>query len=410
MSLRLYNTLTQRLDEFAPAAPPDVSMYICGATVYAPAHIGHGRSYIVFDVLRRVLEFLGYRVRHVQNFTDVAEEIVLRARETGDDPAALADRLITAFLSDMDRLHVLRAQMYPRVSESVTGIVRSVEHLVNTGYAYAANGSVYFDAQRAGGFGALSHQDLSAMVAGGMGGVGARRHLLDFALWKTAKPTELAWESPWGRGRPGWHIECTVMSGALLPRPLDIHGGGVDLIYPHHESEMLIARAETGVDLARFYVHNALVTHRLEKMSKSRANYVTLTEVFEEYDPSVVRYALLAYHYRAAMECCDEGFDDATHAVASLTRSAAALAGDASPRERVRATDGAPSAPRMAVRAAIEDDLDTPRALDLISGLAADAAASSDSAMRRDVATALQDAAWLLGLPFLDPHTAARLV
>jgi cysteinyl-tRNA synthetase len=398
-ALRLFNTRSGEIEAFVPVAPPEIAMYVCGATVYAPAHIGHGRSYVVFDVLRRHLEHQGYAVRHVQNFTDVAEEISIRAREAGRDPMEFAEGFIQDFLREMDRLGVKRADAYPRVSEYIPAIIESIGRLVERGYAYSADDGMYFDAQRAGGFGDLSHQKLEDMIAGGVGGTGARKHLLDFALWKRAKPTELAWDSPWGPGRPGWHIECTVMSGKLLPRPLDIHGGGIDLIYPHHESEILTARAETGIELSRFYVHNALVTHRLQKMSKSRANFVTLAEVFEEYPPEAVRYALLTHHYRAPMECCDEGFDDAVSAVETLARAAKRVAGGG-----VRdSNDSDMASPRAAFWAAMNDDLDTPRALAVVMGAAADVGGKAPlgDVARRETALLFHEAAEVLGLPSL---------
>ncbi len=397
MAVRLYNTRSASIETFVPAAPPRVSMYICGATVYAPAHIGHGRSYVIFDTLRRLLLFHGYDVDFVQNFTDVAEEISLRARDEHMDADAFADRFVREFWEDMDRLAILRARAYPRVSEYIDGIIASIHGLLARDAAYVLDGSVYFDSQKAGGFGALSHQRLEDMIAGGPGSAGGRRHALDFALWKPAVPPESSWPAPWGDGRPGWHIECTVMSGALQPRPLDIHGGGLDLIYPHHESEMLIAHAETGSDLARFYLHHQLVTHRLQKMSKSRANYVTLREVYEEYEPEVVRVALLQHHYREPMECCDEGFDDAERALDTLRR-AVEIVGHAEPRVVAAESLGG------RIVAAVDDDLGTPTALDLALAEAEAVTAHPQDLTperRADAAAAFAGLAEICGLPSL---------
>ena len=403
MGVRLYNTRSSAVEIFEPAAPPAVSMYICGATVYAPAHIGHGRSYVVFDTLRRLLMFHGYDVDFVQNFTDIAEEISLRAEDERMNAHAFAERYITEFWEDMDRLAILRARAYPRVSEYVDGIVASIHTLLDSDHAYVLGDSVYFDSQKAGGFGDLSHQRLEDMIAGGPGESGGRRHALDFALWKPAKPPETAWPAPWGAGRPGWHIECTVMSGALQPRPLDIHGGGLDLIYPHHESEMLIARAETHTELARFYLHHQLVTHRLQKMSKSRANYVTLREVSEVYDPEVVRVALLSHHYREAMECCDEGFDDAERDLDTLRR-AAALAGPPPAATGALAALVTPGGYAARIIAALDDDLDTPVALELAIACA-EAFIAQPSAFsveqRADAAAAFAILESVCGLPSL---------
>lgn len=408
MPLRLHNTLSGRVEDFTPARPGPVALYVCGPTVYAPAHIGHGRSYIVFDVLRRTLEHRGLAVDHVQNITDVSEEISLRARQAGEDASTTAERYIADFRVEMERLHVKPAREYPRVSRWIDPIVATIRRLLDGGRAYVADGSVYLDAQKAGGFGALSHQRLEDMLADGVSpSESPRRHPLDFALWKPAKEWETAWDAPWGRGRPGWHIECAVMSGALLPRPLDIHGGGIDLIYPHHESEMLIARAETGDDLSRFYVHNALVTHRLQKMSKSRANYVTLAEVFEEYEPDPVRFALLSHHYRKPMECCDEGFDDAVRTLDALEAAARALR-EALPGDE-EAAGAAPAPPARSPRRAFEDaldaDLDTPAAIAALTVAAREARRSGParSAARREAALLFRDAAAVLGLPSLDP-------
>ncbi len=368
MALRLFNTRTSVIEDFVAAAPPAVSMYICGATVYAPAHIGHGRSYVVFDTLRRLLRFHGYAVDFVQNFTDVAEEISLRAVDEHVDALTFAEHYIEEFWSDMDRLAILRARAYPRVSEYIDGIVASIQALLDSDGAYVLGDSIYFDSQKAGGFGDLSHQRLEDMIAGGTGDGEGRRHPLDFALWKPAKPPEASWPAPWGEGRPGWHIECTVMSGALQSRPLDIHGGGIDLIYPHHESEILIARAETHTELARYYLHHQLVTHRLQKMSKSRANYVTLGEMFEVYEPEVVRFALLSHHYREAMECCDEGFDDAERDLDTLRRAMALVGAPVAPLAPPPAGDTTSHLAR--VIAALDDDLDTPTALEAAVALA----------------------------------------
>src|SRR5688500_13157532 len=267
--LRIYNTMTRRKEPFATIEPGKVRMYVCGVTPYASAHIGHGMSAIVFDVIRRYLEHRGYEVRHAQNFTDVDDKIIARANREGVDPLALVDRLIEEWLAETDALGTKRATVYPRVTEEIGPIIQFVEGLVAKGHAYVVEGDVYFRVRGFPGYGKLSHRSLDDLLAGARIEVDERKDdPLDFALWKAAKPGEPAWESPWGPGRPGWHIECSAMSATYLDGEMDIHGGGADLIFPHHENEIAQSEAYLGREpFARYWVHNGLLQLGGEKMS-----------------------------------------------------------------------------------------------------------------------------------------------
>ncbi|MFS8573258.1 MAG: cysteine--tRNA ligase, partial [Clostridia bacterium] len=291
----LYNTLTRRKERFEPRRPGEVSIYVCGVTPYDDAHIGHARPAVFFDVVRKFLRAAGYRVTFVQNFTDVDDKIIARARERGMDPLELARRYSQSYLEDMDRLGVERADIYPRVSEHIDDIIRMIQGLIEKGAAYASEGSVFFSVESFPGYGKLSNQRVDELVAGARVEVdpGKRAHL-DFALWKAAKPGEPAWDSPWGPGRPGWHIECSAMSLKYLGNSFDIHGGGLDLVFPHHENEIAQSEAYTGeAPFVRYWLHNGLVTLGDEKMSKSLGNFVTVQEVLKEHHPAFVRYAVL---------------------------------------------------------------------------------------------------------------------
>ena len=245
--MRLFNTLTGKDEEFIPSDGKTVKMYVCGVTPYSSTHVGHALSYVVFDTLRRYLEFLGYQVKHVQNFTDVDDKIIQRAQEEGISGEELTDRFISDFFTTMDRLNIQRADSYPRATQEIPAIIKTIESLVDKGFAYPVGGDVYFRVTKSEGYGKLSHRTLDGMIAGARVQVDENKdHPMDFALWKGAKPGEPAWDSPWGPGRPGWHIECTAMALDHLGDPLDIHGGGQDLVFPHHENEIAQSEAYTG--------------------------------------------------------------------------------------------------------------------------------------------------------------------
>ena len=307
-SLKLYNTLSRKKEAFRPLKDGEVRIYVCGPTVYDVCHMGHARSYIVFDVIRRYLCHLGFSVRLVINFTDVDERITERAEARGEDPLRYADARIAEFFRDMDALGIEKADKYPRVSEYIPGMIRMVGRLLKLGFAYPLGGKIYFDVEKAGGYGALLHGSLEeAMVRDELahGIEASRRSPLDFAIWDGTMDKDPLWQSPWGKGRIGWHVECYVMS-RILGHPLDIKGGGVDLVFPHDESTRLIALA-LGEKLSRFYVHNAFLTFGERKMSKSRGKYITIRESLERHNPRDIRFFLLGAHYRKNLAFSERG-------------------------------------------------------------------------------------------------------
>jgi len=365
MALVVYNTATRRKEVFTPLEEGRVRMYVCGITPYAEAHVGHGRSYVAFDVIRRALEYLGYEVRYVQNFTDVDDKIIARAREMGVEPLELSARYAEEFLEEMRMLNVKKADSYPKVSEMIGEIIGVVEALVEKGAAYEVDGSVYLDVSRVNGYGRLSGMPLEELKAGARVEVDERkRSPLDFALWKPAKQGELSWHSPWGEGRPGWHIECSVMSMKTLGPTIDIHGGGQDLIFPHHENEIAQSEAYTGKPFVRYWLHNGLVTVEGEKMSKSLGNVVSLKEVLKRHDPQALRFFLLSAHYRSHLDFSERAVADAEKAVERLkaslhnVRNAFQWASDGVDSFRERAARA-----RVDFTAALEDDFNVPRAL-----------------------------------------------
>ncbi len=300
MSLRIYNTLTNQKEDLQPIEPGKIGMYVCGVTVYDMCHIGHARAYVSADVIFRHLQNSGLDVTYVRNFTDLDDKIITRANELGEDSRALADRFIQEFYKDMDALGIRRPQIEPRVTEHIPDIIETVKLLVERGHAYEEGGDVFFDVPSFEDYGKLSKRPLDDMKCGVRVAVDDRKRCpLDFVLWKASKPGEPAWKSPWGEGRPGWHIECSTMSTKYLGRTFDIHGGGKDLVFPHHENEIAQAEAAHGQEFARVFFHNGFVNIDKEKMSKSLGNFFTIREIFEHYDPEALRYFLLTTHYRS---------------------------------------------------------------------------------------------------------------
>lgn len=305
--MRIYNTLSGREEEFLPQSDV-VSMYVCGVTPYAECHLGHAMSYIVFDMVRRYLQYRGYKVKYVQNFTDIDDKIISRAQQMNTSPAQVADRFIARYFADMDALNIKRADLYPRATEEIPKIVEVIRGLVDKGHAYESNGDVYFRVGSAPDYGKLSHQSLDSLQAGARIEVGSdKEHPLDFTLWKATKPGEPWWDSPWGRGRPGWHIECSAMSLRHLGERVDIHGGGQDLIFPHHENEIAQSEGFTGsTPFVRYWMHNGLVQLEGEKMSKSLGVLVTIEETLKRFSPDAVRLFVLSSHYRSPISFGEE--------------------------------------------------------------------------------------------------------
>jgi len=303
MALTLYDSATRRKREFIPLQDKKVGMYVCGVTVYDLCHIGHARSAIVFDVLSRYLRARGFQVIYVRNFTDVDDKIIDRANQLGKDTRELAREYIDAFHEDMERLKVLPADKEPRATEHIDGMIEMINTLIQKGHAYVEGRDVFFSVESFRGYGALSGRRLEDMQAGSRVAVDERKHHpMDFVLWKGAKPGEPQWESPWGPGRPGWHMECSVMSHHFLGKTFDIHGGGKDLIFPHHENERAQSIAACGGEFARYWVHNGFVTVESEKMSKSLGNFLTIRDALKEYHPEVLRFFLLSKHYRSPLD------------------------------------------------------------------------------------------------------------
>ena len=307
--LRVYNTLSRQKEPFTTIEPGKVRMYVCGVTPYDSAHIGHGMSMTVFDIIRRYLQHRGYEVRHIQNFTDIDDKIIARANREGIDPNELTEQLIAQWHVETAELNALPATHYPRATQEVGPIIAMIEGLVANGHAYPVDGDVYFRVRSFPGYGKLSHRDLDDLLAGARIEVDERKaDPLDFALWKAAKPGEPWWDSPWGKGRPGWHIECSAMSSTYLDGEVDIHGGGADLIFPHHENEIAQSEAFLGhAPFARYWVHNGLVRLGGEKMSKSLGNFVRLREILDRGLGPAFRLMVLQGHYRAPLTYSEEG-------------------------------------------------------------------------------------------------------
>ena len=410
--MRLYNTLSGQVEDFAPANGNLVKLYVCGVTPYSATHVGHALSYVVFDTLRRYLERQGYEVRHVQNFTDVDDKIIQRAGESGISADALVEEYIGDYFRTMDALNIKRAAEYPRATREIPRILDAIAALINSGHAYAAAGDVYFRVASKDDYGKLSHRTLDSMIAGARIQVDENKeHPMDFVLWKGAKPGEPSWPSPWGPGRPGWHIECTAMSLEYLGEQLDIHGGGQDLVFPHHENEIAQSEAYTGArPFARFWMHNGLLQLGSDKMSKSLGNLVSAAEALERYHPDAIRLYFLSSHYRSPLAYSDEGAAATARSLERLRHALTPGNDDADGDGYSDPVDAAPHAARF--YAAMDDDLNTPQAVAALFDLARDINRGRDAGRRITAAQqTLRDLGDLLGLTFSDdgPGNAAQL-
>ncbi len=355
--------MSGRKEPFVPLTPGTVNLYVCGVTVYDECHIGHARALLTFDVIYRYLRFLGFDCRFVRNFTDVDDKIINRANQEGIASEELAQRYIDAFHRDADALGLAHPTVEPRATEHIDGMIGLIAALVQRGHAYPVAGDVYFAVESFSGYGKLSRRSLDEMTAGARVEVDDRkRHPMDFALWKASKEGEPSWESPWGRGRPGWHIECSVMSTKYLGQPFDIHGGGQDLVFPHHENEIAQSECGAGAPFARYWIHNGFVQLSREKMSKSLGNILSIQDVLRRFDPVALRLYMLTTHYRNPIEFSEEGLAEAQRTVARLyeTVSRADRLVDASP-------GGAPEpGPMEYFQREMDDDFNTPRALAVV--------------------------------------------
>lgn len=316
MSIHIYNTLTGRKQEFIPITPGKVKMYVCGVTVYDYCHLGHGRAYVAFDTIYRYLRYVGYDVTYIRNVTDIDDKIINRANKMGVDTHTLAQRFLDEFHRDAESLNLLPPTHEPKATEYIPQMIKIIEKLIEKGMAYVIDGDVYFDVSKFPGYGMLSGRSPDELMVGARVEPDPRKRTpLDFSLWKSAKPNEPSWASPWGKGRPGWHIECSSMSLNLLGDEFDIHGGGQDLIFPHHENEIAQSFGYTGKMPVRYWIHNGFVTLNKEKMSKSLGNFFTLRDIFKKYDPNVVRFFLLSQHYRSPIDFSDQLLEDAKGAI-----------------------------------------------------------------------------------------------
>lgn len=426
MGIRLYNTLTRQQEPLITREPGKVAMYVCGVTPYDWPHIGNARAVVAFDIIRRYLEYSGLDVTYVQNFTDIDDKIIRRAQELDTPWYTIPERFIGVYFEEMDALNVKRATVYPKATENIEEIINLVQALVEKGFAYASNGDVYFEVRKFESYGGLSNRDLDEMESGArVEASDLKRDQLDFALWKSAKPGEPSWESPWGAGRPGWHIECSAMAIKFLGAGFDIHGGGQDLIFPHHENE--IAQSQAAMDnemFARYWLHNGFVTINKEKMSKSLGNFFTVREVLERYPAPVVRYFLTAAHYRSPLDFSDQGLDQASAAYERLRLGVFNMArilnaGQQSP-EHLPAQSAALRArvegAETDFRIAMDDDFNTSAAVAVLFDLVGEANKLSGAASfvpDEAALTALSDAralvlrlAEVLGIPLIEEQQA----
>jgi len=373
--MQLFNTMARSKESFVSRQPGKIAMYVCGITAYDLCHIGHARSSVVFDVLVRYLRHLGYEVKFVRNFTDVDDKIIKKANAEGVTSHEIAERYIAAFYEDMDQLGILHPDAAPRATEYINEMATMAERLIERGHAYRTpSGDVYFRVRSFAEYGKLSGRDIEDMRSGARVTPGEEKEdPLDFALWKSSKPGEPVWDSPFGPGRPGWHLECSAMSEKLLGLPIDIHGGGQDLIFPHHENEIAQSEAATGQDFCRFWVHNGFVRINTEKMSKSLGNFITIRDIYKRYLPEVLRFFLVSSHYRSPLDYSDQGLDEAEKGIKRIYAAKAQME-QALNRSKWSETKLPPEIAQELTRheeeftAAMDDDLNTAQALGHVFG------------------------------------------
>ena len=370
--MKIYNTMTRRKEELKPMEDGVLKIYVCGPTVYNFFHIGNARPFVVFDTLRKYLEYRGYKVKFVQNFTDVDDKIINKAREEGVTPPEISEKYIEEYYKDAAALNVKKADVHPKVSEHIPEIIDFVSTLVDKGYAYEVNGDVYFSTRKFDGYGKLSGQNIEDLESGARIAVGdIKEDPLDFVLWKPKKEGEPFWESPWCQGRPGWHIECSVMSKKYLGDEIDIHAGGEDLIFPHHENEIAQSEAANGVPFAKYWLHNAFLNIDNKKMSKSLGNFFTVREIGEKYDLQVLRFFMLSAHYRSPlnfsadlMEAAKSGLERIVTAAENLQRLSGSTAGELSEAEKDLLNQS--HAYQEKFEAAMDDDFNTADAVSAV--------------------------------------------
>jgi cysteinyl-tRNA synthetase len=396
--MKIFNTLSGKKEDFRPGGDT-VTMYVCGINPYSDSHIGHAMSYIIFDVVRRYLEFRGYKVKHVENVTDVEDNIIATANRQGMPVKELTDKYTERYFEDMDALNILRAHVYPRATEEIPKIIEVVGGLIEKGYAYEAGGNVYFRVRRDPDYGKLSRRSLEQMVAGARIEVGEEKEdPMDFILWKAAKPGEPAWDSPWGRGRPGWHIECSAMSLRYLGEQIDIHGGGQDLVFPHHENEIAQSEGFTGKKpFVRYWMHNGLMQLGAQKMSKSLGNLITIRQALEKYSPDALRIFVLSSYYRSPLTYTEEALEAAERGSERL-RQAARVDED---QPGADVTEGY----RQRFIEAMDDDFNTAQAIAILFDLAREVNRAEEGGQDAAAAcAALVGLGGVLGLTFRGPE------
>ncbi|RJT26245.1 cysteine--tRNA ligase [Buttiauxella izardii] len=399
--LKIFNTMSRQKEEFKPIHAGEVGMYVCGITVYDLCHIGHGRTFVAFDVVARYLRFLGYKLKYVRNITDIDDKIIKRANENGEDFVALVDRMVAEMHTDFDALNILRPDSEPRATKHIPDIIEIVEQLIARNHAYvASNGDVMFSVETDADYGKLSRQDLEQLQAGARVEVEAnvKRSPMDFVLWKMSKPGEPSWQSPWGEGRPGWHIECSAMNCKQLGNHFDIHGGGSDLMFPHHENEIAQSTCAHGGEYVNTWMHSGMVMVDREKMSKSLGNFFTVRDVLKYYDAETIRYFLMSGHYRSQLNYSEENLKQAR---TSLERLYTSLRGTDS-----SAQPAGGEAFEARFREAMDDDFNTPEAYSALFDMAREVnrLKTEDLAAANGLAAALRKLSAVLGLLEQDPE------
>ncbi|MEA4987507.1 MAG: cysteine--tRNA ligase [Anaerovorax sp.] len=377
--MKIYNTLTRQKEEFVPIDENEIKIYVCGPTVYNYFHIGNARPFVVFDTLRNYLQYHGKNVKFVQNFTDVDDKIINKAREEGVSAGEISEKYIGEYYKDASALNVKKASVHPKVTENMNEIIQFVQDLIEKGYAYEVDGDVYYSTRKFADYGKLSKQNIEDLESGARIEIGEKKKdPLDFALWKAQKTEdELAWKSPWGLGRPGWHIECSVMSTKYLGETIDIHAGGQDLTFPHHENEIAQTEAQTGKPFANYWMHNGYITIDNEKMSKSKGNFFTVRDILQNYDGEVMRFFLLSGHYRSPINFSEELMDQAKNGLARMQNAKLHLQhliqngnGEMTAEEAARYTDLEKY--RQKFIDVMEDDLNTADAISVVFELIRD--------------------------------------
>jgi cysteinyl-tRNA synthetase len=399
--LKIFNTMSRQKEEFKPIHAGVVGMYVCGITVYDLCHIGHGRTFVAFDVVARYLRFIGYKLKYVRNITDIDDKIIKRAHENGEDFVALVDRMVAEMHKDFDALNILRPDSEPRATKHIPEIIEIVEQLIARNHAYvASNGDVMFSVETDPSYGKLSRQDLDQLQAGARVEVAAdvKRNPMDFVLWKMSKPGEPSWQSPWGEGRPGWHIECSAMNCKQLGNHFDIHGGGSDLMFPHHENEIAQSTCAHDGEYVNTWMHSGMVMVDREKMSKSLGNFFTVRDVLKFYDAETIRYFLMSGHYRSQLNYSEENLKQAR---TSLERLYTALRGTDS---AARPAGGEAFEARF--REAMDDDFNTPEAYSVLFDMAREVnrLKAEDLTAANGLAAALRQLSGVLGLLEQDPE------